>query len=88
VVLAVVNFEEEEVVTATVTVWVEGDEELVGSVGGCLTSLWFHVLACLTMLCAAVVVEASAAFVSMRGTILETAPRASMKYLLYIRLGK
>ncbi|KAL3227234.1 hypothetical protein MRX96_024201 [Rhipicephalus microplus] len=34
-----------------------------------------------------VVVEACISWVSMRGSILDTAPRASMQHLLYVRLG-
>ncbi|KAK8787074.1 hypothetical protein V5799_023147, partial [Amblyomma americanum] len=34
-----------------------------------------------------VVVEACISWVSMRGSILDAAPRASMQYLLYVRLG-
>ena len=54
----------------------------------CAANLHDHVLGYLVILSVCVVVEGCVAFISMRGTILETQPRASMQYLLYIRLGE
>ena len=40
------------------------------------------------MLTGCIIVEACIAHVAMRGTILDPTPRASMQYLLYVRLGE
>ncbi|EEC15176.1 neural stem cell-derived dendrite regulator, putative [Ixodes scapularis] len=40
----------------------------------------------IVILSGCVVVEGFISWVSMRGSILDTAPRASMQYLLYVRL--
>ncbi|ELT97131.1 hypothetical protein CAPTEDRAFT_139126 [Capitella teleta] len=53
----------------------------------CLTNMWQHVVGYVVILSVCVVIEALAAWVSMRGSILNTEPRSSMQYLLYIRLG-
>ena len=54
----------------------------------CMANLHDHVLGYLVILSVCVVTEVSIMIVSMRGTILDTKPRASMQYLLYIRLGE
>ncbi|GFT65747.1 sn1-specific diacylglycerol lipase alpha [Nephila pilipes] len=53
----------------------------------CVADLYEHVLGYMVILSGCVVVEAFISWVSMRGTILVTAPRTSMQYLLYVRLG-
>ncbi|KAF8791182.1 Sn1-specific diacylglycerol lipase alpha like protein [Argiope bruennichi] len=53
----------------------------------CVVDLYEHVLGYMVILSGCVVVEAFISWVSMRGTILITAPRTSMQYLLYVRLG-
>ncbi|GAB6029644.1 hypothetical protein CHUAL_005379 [Chamberlinius hualienensis] len=58
-----------------------------GGAQSCVSGLYEHLLGYVVILCGCILVEASIAWVSLRGTILETAPRASMHYLLYIRLG-
>ena len=54
----------------------------------CMTHLWRHVVGYVVLLSICIVIEGIAAWVSMRGSILNTEPRASMQYLLYIRLGE
>jgi len=58
-----------------------------GSVG-CGGAVRKGLIGFLVTLCVAAALEATAAGVSMRGTILNTEPRSAMKYILYIRLGK
>ncbi|GIY47927.1 diacylglycerol lipase-alpha [Caerostris extrusa] len=53
----------------------------------CISDLYEHVLGYMVILFGCVVVEAFIAWVSMKGTILIAAPRSSMQYLLYVRLG-
>ncbi|GIY40342.1 diacylglycerol lipase-alpha [Caerostris darwini] len=53
----------------------------------CISDLYEHVLGYMVILFGCVVVEAFISWVSMRGTILIAAPRSSMQYLLYVRLG-
>ena len=54
----------------------------------CSHALREHVLGYLVILSVCVVLEATIAIISMRGSILDTEPRVSMQYLLYTRLGK
>lgn len=53
----------------------------------CISDLQGHMLGYIVILSGCVVVEGFISWVSMRGSILDTAPRASMQYLLYVRLG-
>lgn len=52
----------------------------------CVNLLWQFVIAYLVLLCLSLVNELLICIVSMRGSILNTKPRASMQYLLYVRL--
>lgn len=52
----------------------------------CWSGLREHVVGYLVILSGCVVVEFCIAHVAMRGTILDPTPRASMQYLLYVRL--
>lgn len=54
----------------------------------CVRELRDAVLGYLVLLGSCLLIEAIVACVSLRGNILMTDPRASMQYLLYIRLGK
>lgn len=47
-----------------------------------------HILGFLVILCIVVLVEAFGAWLSLRGTILNTEPRSRMHYVLYVRLGE
>lgn len=53
-----------------------------------MTELYEHVLGYLIILVGCIITEFCIFFVSSRGTIVDTAPRASMQYLLYVRLGE
>ncbi|KRT83150.1 hypothetical protein AMK59_3055, partial [Oryctes borbonicus] len=53
----------------------------------CIKLLWEFILGYLTILAICMISEVLISVVSLRGSILNTAPRASMQYLLYIRLG-
>ncbi len=53
----------------------------------CMTDLFEHTLGYIIILIGCVIVEGFIAYISMRGSILNTTPRSSMKYLLYIRIG-
>ncbi|KAL1480575.1 hypothetical protein MTO96_050915, partial [Rhipicephalus appendiculatus] len=53
----------------------------------CVSDLQQHMLGYCVILSGCVVVEACISWVSMRGSILDAAPRASMQHLLYVRLG-
>lgn len=53
----------------------------------CMTELYEHVLGYLIILSGCIITEACIAFISTRGTIMDNEPRASMQYLLYVRLG-
>ena len=55
--------------------------------GECSATLKFHVLGFIFLLTLCVIVEGSIVWVSMQGTILDSAPRAGMQYLIYVRLG-
>ena len=54
----------------------------------CAVSPRLHVVGFLVLLAAAVALEGLAAWVSMRGSIMNAAPRAPLTYLLYARLGQ
>ncbi len=54
----------------------------------CGAMLRKHILGFLVILCVSVVIEMFGAWMSMRGTILNTEPRSGMHYVLYIRLGR
>ena len=54
----------------------------------CQSQLWEYILGYLIILCGCLLLEACIVGVSMRGTILETAPREATQYLIYIRLGQ
>lgn len=54
----------------------------------CVGLLWDFVLGYLVILALSQATELCISIVAMRGSILDTAPRASMRYLLYIRVGK
>lgn len=58
-----------------------------GGTSECMIDLYEHVLGYVVILSGCIVVEGFISWVGMRGTILYTAPRASMQYLLYVRLG-
>ncbi|KAF2362467.1 Alpha/Beta hydrolase fold [Trinorchestia longiramus] len=53
---------------------------------GCWGELKEHLIGYFVLLFSCIVVEALIAYVAMRGTILDPEPRASMQYLLYVRL--
>ncbi|KAL5009576.1 hypothetical protein ScPMuIL_011881, partial [Solemya velum] len=54
---------------------------------GCSDDLKYHVVGYLVVLGACLLVEGAVGWISMRGGILDTTPRACMQYLLYIRLA-
>lgn len=54
----------------------------------CVRYLWGFILGYLVVLGLSMATEIWICIVAMRGSILDTAPRASMQYILYIRLGK
>ncbi|KAA0187112.1 hypothetical protein HAZT_HAZT009225 [Hyalella azteca] len=56
-------------------------------VSGCWGELKEHLIGYFVLLSSCIIVEAFIAYVAMRGTILDPEPRASMQYLLYVRLG-
>ncbi|KAF0309047.1 Sn1-specific diacylglycerol lipase alpha [Amphibalanus amphitrite] len=53
----------------------------------CQSQLWEYILGYLIILSGCLLLEACIVGVSMRGSILETAPREATQYLIYIRLG-
>ncbi|XP_015785894.1 sn1-specific diacylglycerol lipase alpha isoform X2 [Tetranychus urticae] len=53
----------------------------------CMIDLHEHIVGYAIILIGCLIVELFIAWVSLRGTILETEPRSSMQYLLYVRLG-
>ncbi|RWS22882.1 sn1-specific diacylglycerol lipase alpha-like protein [Leptotrombidium deliense] len=53
----------------------------------CMTELHEHSVGYIVILLGCIIVEACIAVVSMRGSILNAAPRSSMQHLLYVRLG-
>lgn len=53
-----------------------------------MTELYEHVLGYLIILSGCIITELCICFISTRGTIMDNEPRASMQYLLYVRLGK
>ncbi|XP_047740268.1 diacylglycerol lipase-alpha isoform X2 [Hyalella azteca] len=55
-------------------------------VSGCWGELKEHLIGYFVLLSSCIIVEAFIAYVAMRGTILDPEPRASMQYLLYVRL--
>ncbi|XP_064490017.1 diacylglycerol lipase-alpha-like isoform X2 [Ornithodoros turicata] len=73
------------------TIWLVVLSVLLGaldfSVASCLEELQEHLLGYVILLSGCVLVEAAICCVSMRGSILDTQPRAPMQYLLYVRLG-
>ncbi|XP_046741957.1 diacylglycerol lipase-alpha isoform X5 [Diprion similis] len=52
----------------------------------CVRLLWEYVLGYVVILVISIVVELSISVLAMRGSILDTAPRAPMQYYLYFRL--
>lgn len=54
----------------------------------CVLQLWEFILSYLIVLGLSLLSEFAICVVAMRGSILDTTPRASMQHLLYIRLGK
>lgn len=50
--------------------------------------VWLQVISNIAVLSSCIIVETGVALVSIRGTILNSEPRAKMEYLLYIRLGE
>ncbi|CAO1396104.1 unnamed protein product [Diamesa serratosioi] len=52
----------------------------------CIEYLWFYIIGYICLLVAITLVEIAICIVSMRGSILDTSPRASMQYWLYLRL--
>nr|CAD7258192.1 unnamed protein product [Timema shepardi] len=53
----------------------------------CVHLLWEHVLGYLAIMICSLLVELFISVIAMRGSILDTEQRASIKYLIYIRLG-
>lgn len=53
----------------------------------CVQYLWIFVIVYLILMALSMATEAWICVVAMRGSILDTAPRASMQYILYLRLG-
>jgi sn1-specific diacylglycerol lipase len=54
----------------------------------CVILLKTHLFIYLAILCTSLLLELGIAILAMRGTILDTEPRAAMKYLLYSRICK
>lgn len=54
----------------------------------CVMLLWGLVVGYLVILILSMAVEVCICAVAMRGSILDTGPRASMQYILYLRLSK
>lgn len=54
----------------------------------CINLLWGFILGYLIILSLSLATELWISIVAMRGSILDTTPRASMQYLLYVRVGK
>lgn len=54
----------------------------------CIFLLWEYILGYLVLFIVSMVVEFSICFLATRGSILDTAVRAPMQYILYIRLCK
>lgn len=54
----------------------------------CVRYLWGFILGYLAVLGLSMATEVWICIVAMRGSILDTTPRASMQYILYVRLGK
>uniref|UniRef100_A0A182KAI2 Diacylglycerol lipase-alpha n=1 Tax=Anopheles christyi TaxID=43041 RepID=A0A182KAI2_9DIPT len=52
----------------------------------CVLQLWYFQIGYMTLLAVCMCLELSICVVSMRGSILDTDPRASMQYLLYARV--
>nr|CAD7568833.1 unnamed protein product [Timema californicum] len=52
----------------------------------CVHLLWEHVLGYLAIMICSLLVELFISVIAMRGSILDTEQRASIKYLIYIRL--
>ncbi|XP_063219967.1 diacylglycerol lipase-alpha isoform X2 [Bacillus rossius redtenbacheri] len=52
----------------------------------CAHQLWQHFICCTAILAFSTLLELSISMVSMRGSILDTDKRASIKYLIYLRL--
>lgn len=53
----------------------------------CIRLLWEFIIGYLVLLGLAMINELAIAVVALRGSILDTGPRASMQYILYIRVG-
>lgn len=75
------------------TIWLIVLAVIYGVVGArttpseeCWAELREHIVGYLVLLSGCVVVECCIAHVALRGTILDPTPRASMQYLLYVRL--
>lgn len=76
------------------TIWLIVLAVIYGVVGArtntseeCWAELREHIVGYLVILSGCVVIEFCIAHVAMRGTILDPSPRASMQYLLYVRLA-
>ncbi|XP_063850553.1 diacylglycerol lipase-alpha-like isoform X2 [Scylla paramamosain] len=76
------------------TIWLIVLAVIYGVVGArtstseeCWSELREHIVGYLVILSGCVIVEFCIAHVAMRGTILDPTPRASMQYLLYVRLA-
>ncbi|XP_045581841.1 diacylglycerol lipase-alpha isoform X2 [Procambarus clarkii] len=76
------------------TIWLIVLAAIYGAVGtregpgaSCWAELREHVVGYLVILSGCIVVEFCIAHVAMKGTILDPTPRASMQYLLYVRLA-
>jgi len=54
----------------------------------CASLLRAHLFVYLGMLCLSMFLELGIAIVAMRGSILDTEPRAPMQHLIYSRMGK
>ncbi|XP_049840314.1 diacylglycerol lipase-alpha [Schistocerca gregaria] len=69
------------ILVAVLLVWELPTEEV------CARQLWHYLLGYVALLAGCLLLEALISAVAMRGSILDTEARASMQYLLYVRLG-
>ena len=53
----------------------------------CMSELYEHTVGYLILMSGCILIELCICWVSSRGTIMNTIPRASMQYLLYVRFG-
>ncbi|XP_046980433.1 diacylglycerol lipase-alpha [Schistocerca americana] len=81
VLLSTEYFDRSGILVAVLLVWELPTEEV------CARQLWHYLLGYVALLAGCLLLEALISAVAMRGSILDTEARASMQYLLYVRLG-